>query len=250
MRARGPAHDEKGERRFYEAGARRPRRADAPAPALPRPLAAWLDLPWRERFRWLGRKAGEALPGTRRIASADRALLENRFLAGWAADPAIRSLLFVGCEWYTHEYAAMFGPERSRFRTIDVDPTKARYGAAGHLVAPLQDVAGHVAPASVDVVVCNGVYGWGIDDRDELARAFAASHRVLRAGGTLLLGWNDVPALAPFDPSEVAFAAGFAADERAGDGWRVRTDTPTRHTFDLYVSVGQGGEAATTLTAR
>jgi hypothetical protein len=51
------------------------------------------------------------------------------------------------------------------------------------------------------------------------------------------LGWNDVPALAPFDPVEVAVAAGFARDPARGDAWRLRTDTPTRHTFDSYVRV-------------
>jgi len=213
---------------------------------LPRPVAAWLGLPWPERWRWLKRKLRESLPGASRIESADRTLLEQELLAGYAADPALGTLLFVGCEWYTRHYAALFDPDRGRFRTIDIDPAKARHGAAGHIVAPLQDAAAHLAPASVDVIVCNGVYGFGIDERGELARAFAASHAVLRPGGALLLGWNDVPALAPFDPSEVALAAGFERDPARGPGWRVRTDTPSRHTFDFYLraSIPSGRDSA------
>ena len=199
-----------------------------------RPLAAWYGLPWRERWRWLKRKLRDALPGVERIQSADRSVLEAE-LRGYAADPALQALLFVGCEWYTRHYEAMFDPQRARFRTIDIDPRRARHGAASHVVAPLQDVSAHLAPASLDVVVCNGVYGFGIYDRGELERAFAASCAVLRPGGTMLLGWNDVPALAPFDPLDVALAAGFVRDPARGAGWRVRTDTPTRHTFDFYV---------------
>ena len=156
-------------------------------------------------------------------------------LAAYAADPALDVLLFVGCEWYTRHYQALFDPGRSRFRTIDIDPRRARYGASIHIVAPLQEVAAHVDAASVDVLVCNGVYGFGIYERGELERAFDASRVVLRPGGVLLLGWNDVPALAPFDPLPVALAAGFVLDPSRGPGWRVRTDTPTRHTFDYYV---------------
>jgi hypothetical protein len=206
----------------------------APVAHRLRPLAAWLGLPWPERWRWLKRKLRETLPGVERIQTADRAVLEAELL-GYAADPALRALLFVGCEWYTRHYEGLFDPERSRFRTIDIDPRRARHGASRHVVAPLQDVAAHLAPASLDVLVCNGVYGFGIYDRGELARALAASRVVLRPGGALLLGWNAVPALAPFDPLDVALAAGFARDPARGAGWRVRTDTPTRHTFDFYV---------------
>ncbi|MGZ8259589.1 MAG: hypothetical protein ACXWUL_03445 [Caldimonas sp.] len=207
-----------------------------------RPIAAWLELPWRERWRWLKRKLRDALPGAERIRSPDRALLETEILPGYAADPRLRALLFVGCDWYTRGYEALFAPDRSRFRTIDVDPRQARHGGAQHIVAALQDVAAHVAAASVDVVVCNGVYGFGIYERRELERAFVACCLVLRPGGALVLGWNDVAALAPFDPLEVALATGLVRDPARGAGWRVRTDTPTRHTFDHYVRAGTGGE--------
>ena len=203
---------------------------------MPRTIAIWLGLPWRDRWRWLSRKFGEAVLRAPRIATPDRVLLEQRVLPAYAADPSLRSLLFVGCEWYTREYAALFEPTSERFRTIDIDATKARHGHLGHIVAPLQEVASHVDEASVDVVVCNGVYGFGIDTRFELRRAFVAMHTILRPGGTLLLGWNDVPVLALFDPCALALEAGF---ERAESGvlgaWRVRTETPTRHTFDCYV---------------
>ena len=157
-------------------------------------------------------------------------------LPACAADASLRSLLFVGCEWYTRDYAALFEPTSERFRTIDIDAKKARHGHVGHIVAPLQEVASHLAQASVDVVVCNGVYGFGIDTRHELRRALVAMHTILRPGGTLLLGWNDVPVLAPFDPCALALEVGFERAERSVLGeWRVRTDTPTRHTFDSYV---------------
>ena len=225
-----------GRRATAQGGARR---GLSPArPRLPRAVAAWLGLPWRGRWQWLGRKAGELLHGGRRIHTPDRVVLEHFVLPTFAADPTLRALLFVGCGRYTRHYTALFAPASERFRTIDIDPRRARYGNTGHLVAPLQDVAEHLAPASVDAVVCNGVYGFGIYDRDELAEALRASYTVLRPGGRFVLGWNDVPAFAPFDPLEPMLGAGFVRDATLLGSWRVVTDTPTRHTFDAYIRAG------------
>lgn len=209
------------------AGVRRPR--------LPRGIAAWLGLPWRARWRWAGRKLGELIRGGDRIDTPDRVILERRLLPAFAADASLRSLLFVGCERYTRHYAALFAPATERFRTLDIDPRRARFGNRGHVVASLQDVARHLPAGSVDVVVCNGVYGFGIYERDKLAKALRASCGVLRPGGTFVLGWNDVAAFAPFDPLEVALAAGFVREASLLGAWRLATDPPTRHTFDIYV---------------
>ena len=203
---------------------------------LPKPLRAWLGLPWRQQLEYARRKLGDALPGRSHIRSADRGLLEDTVLPGFAADPSLGSLLFVGCDWYTRDYIERFAPRRERFRTVDIDPAKARFGAPGHVIAPMQEIDRHFAPGSIDVVIANGVYGFGIDDRVGLGAALAAAHAVLRPGGTLVLGWNDVPALAPFDPEAVAREAGFARSHANPLGaWRTTTGTPLRHTFDAYL---------------
>jgi SAM-dependent methyltransferase len=202
---------------------------------LPKALQAWFALPWPLLLAYTGRKVADTLPGRARIRTEDRRLLEDTLLAGFAADPTLRALLFVGCDWYTRDYVELFAPRRERFRTVDRDPAKARHGAVGHLVAPMQALDRHFAAGSVDAIVANGVFGFGIDDRSELAAAFAAAHRVLRPDGTLVFGWNDVRPLAPFDPAEVAGEAGFSRSSANPLGaWRTTTETPLRHTFDTY----------------
>ena len=96
--------------------------------------------------------------------------------------PSLGRLLFVGCDWYTREYVELFAPRRERYRTVDIDPAKARFGAPGHVIAPMQEIDRHFAPGSIDVIVANGVYGFGIDDRAGLGAAFAAARAVLAAG--------------------------------------------------------------------
>ena len=207
---------------------------------LPKVLQAWFALPWPLLLAYAGRKVVDTLPGRVGIRTDDRRLLEDTLLAGFAADATMRALLFVGCDWYTQGYGALFAPRSERFRTVDVDPAKARFGSPDHLVAPMQDLGRHCAPGSIDVIVANGVFGFGIDDRAALEAAFAAAHTVLKPAGTLVLGWNDVTPLAPFDPEPVALASGFVRSAAHPLGaWRTPTPTPLRHTFDAYAR-GEG----------
>ena len=208
---------------------------------LPKALQAWLALPWPLLLAYVGRKVTDTLPGRARIRTEDRRLLEDTLLPAFAADATLGALLFIGCDWYTQDYRALFAPRSERFRTVDIDPAKARFGSPDHLVAPMQEIDRHLAPGSIDVIVANGVYGFGIDDRAALGASFAAAHAVLRPAGTLVLGWNDVAPLAPFDPEPVALASGFVRSASNPLGaWRTTTATPLRHTFDAYAR-GEGG---------
>jgi hypothetical protein len=202
---------------------------------LPKALQAWFALPWPLLLAYAGRKVADTLPGRARIRTDDRRVLEDILLPAFAADATLRTLLFIGCDWYTQGYGALFAPRLERFRTVDVDPAKARFGSPGHVVAPMQELDRHLAPGRVDVIVANGVYGFGIDDRATLGAALAAAHAVLKPAGTLILGWNDVAALAPFDPEPLAIASGFVRSAANPLGaWRTATATPLRHTFDVY----------------
>lgn len=80
-------------------------------------------------------------------------------------------MLFVGCAWYAHRYERLL-PGRD-YWTIDPDPWKRRFGARRHVVAEFERLDAHVARGSFDLIVCNGVFGWGLDDRVDCERAFA-----------------------------------------------------------------------------
>jgi hypothetical protein len=70
------------------------------------------------------------------------------------------------------------------------------------VVAPMQELDRHFAPNSLGAIVCNGVLGWGLDEREDAERAFAACVECLRPGGLLVLGINDVPEKAVYPLSE------------------------------------------------
>ncbi len=137
----------------------------------------------------------------------DRLILENVVIPYYQLDPDVRNIVFVGCDWYTAGYERLFA--HKKFWTIDPDIAKAGFGAARHQIAPMRNLATLMAEGQADLVVCNGVIGWGLNDRDEAEASFEAAWRILRPGGHLIVGFNDRPPHIPFHPDELAALACF-----------------------------------------
>lgn len=167
------------------------------------------------------------------MRNADRETLERVILPGYAGREDIRRVLFVGCEWYTRHYEAML-PGRT-YVTIDPDPWKSRFGSQRHIVAGLEELATHVQPASLDLILCNGVVGWGLDDLDDCERAFGACFDALRPAGELVIGWNDVGEHRPVDLASLDALARFTRVAFAPLGTAQYLANPdNRHFFNFY----------------
>ena len=190
-------------------------------PALTQPAYAW---------RLVRKRLGLPLV----LQTEDRRVLEQIILPEYARDKSWQRVLFVGCDSYTAHYAAQYFPDRE-FWTLDPDPAQRRFGASRHVIAAFEELSRHFQPCSVDLILCNGVLGWGLDRREQCEAAFDQSFECLVPGGELLLGWNDVPERTPVPLEEMASLGRF---ERMTFGplgtWRYLTSTPYRHTFDFY----------------
>ncbi len=151
----------------------------------------------------------------------------------FAARPEFARVLFVGCAWYTRSYGVLF--REREYWTLDPDPAKRRWGAARHVVDSLAQVCRHFAEGSLDLVICNGVFGWGLDARVEVEAACGGCRRSLRRDGVLVLGWNDVAAHRPFAPDECSALKRFRP-YRFGplNASCYRSSTRNRHTFSFY----------------
>lgn len=163
----------------------------------------------------------------------DRTVLEKSILPWLAGQPGLQRVLFVGCDWYTSKYNRTFA--RHEYSTMDIDPVKRRYGSKRHIVDSMSGIGGHFAPRSLDLVICNGVYGWGLNDREEIDHAFASTWDCLRPGGMFLLGWNDIaphnevplrdiPALGRFESATITPLGTTSA----------RIDSPNNHVYSCY----------------
>jgi SAM-dependent methyltransferase len=167
-----------------------------------------------------------------RRVRADRHVLERRIFPWLLAAPDYRRILFVGCAWYTLHYPRLFSARE--FWTMECDPLLARFGGRRHVVDSCVRVGSHFAAESLDVVVCNGVYGFGLDDAAALDDSLRGFHDVLRPGGLLLFGWNNVDAHDPLRLAERNCFAGFR-HVRAGPLGAGRCEIPgrNRHTFEF-----------------
>ena len=122
----------------------------------------------------------------------DRRYMEAAILPAIAAIGP-RRLLDVGVEYYTAHYGRWFDQSVERW-TLDLNPDVVKYGVPGrHIQANVLDLGRHFEPSSLDVVMMNGPFGYGIDRVDEQVRTLEVAHGVMRPGGWLLIGWDRAP---------------------------------------------------------
>jgi len=168
------------------------------------------------------------------LHTEDRRILEQVIFPYYANRNDMHTVLFVGCQWYTRQYEKTYFP-RQTFWTIEPLRDARRYGASHHVVAPLESLADFFPEETFDLIICNGVYGLGLDSRVHCDAAFAQCHSRLRRGGHFVLGWNDTPELAPVPPEHIA---SFGLFRRVNfpefSTWRFVTQIEQRHVFDFY----------------
>jgi SAM-dependent methyltransferase len=181
-------------------------------------------------MRVLRKRLGLSTP----LDTEDRRVLEQVIFPYYAADPSFKSILFVGCNTYTLHYQQRFFPN-SDYWTIEPDPSLRKFGAVQHVIAPLEEVGKHFPAARFDLIICNGVFGWGLDRAEQLEAAFSQCHACLREGGHLVFGWDDIPRRTPVSLAQISSIAKFRQFTFPPlHTWRYLTDTPYRHTFDFY----------------
>ena len=121
----------------------------------------------------------------------DRQYMENTILPALASSRPSR-VLDVGVESYSAHYGQWFPPEPiCEYWTLDLNPAVARLRPQHrHVVANILDVGSFFKPESLDVVIMNGPFGYGIDRIDEQERTIEEVRRLLKPGGRLVVGWD------------------------------------------------------------
>lgn len=168
------------------------------------------------------------------LGTRDRTVLEREILPWLSAQPSLRRVLFVGCEWYTYGYRKWFSTDT--YWTLDYAPEKRVFGSDRlHITDSMTRLAAHFEPASLDLIICNGVFGWGLNAPIDIEAAFSAAHRALRPGGFFLLGWNDVPKRRPVPIESIAALRAFMPAPLGPLGvTQFLTKGPNRHTYTLF----------------
>jgi spermidine synthase len=102
-------------------------------------------------------------------------------------------------------------------------------------VAPLQDLGWHFQPRTLDLIICNGVYGWGLNKRSEIEASFTECRESLREDGILIIGWDDCEPLNPCPLSTWQCLRGFRPFVFPPlQTSEFVTATSHRHTYSFY----------------
>lgn len=178
----------------------------------------------------LRRRLNMAVP----MMTEDRRVLERIIFQHYRRDPQIKKVLFVGCELYTAHYQRYYFAAHD-YWTVDSDLTRRKFGARQHITARLEELGRFFPSGFFNLIICNGVYGWGLNKLEDCEAAISQCHACLADAGHMLLGWNDVPERDPIPLSLVTSLALFAPYMFPDFGaCRYLTDTPYRHTYNFY----------------
>lgn len=123
--------------------------------------------------------------------SPARKLLEDTIISHFASHDDLSKVLFVGCDWYTNHYKSFF--RNCEFWTIDPSPKQARYGSKNHIIDFLENLNQHIEDGYFDLIICNGVLGFGLNDKELAEQAFDRCYQCLSAGGVFVIGCDDSP---------------------------------------------------------
>lgn len=118
----------------------------------------------------------------------DRKLLERVFLPNLASDPSVRRILFVGTANYCN-YGNVF--RGSEYVTIDPSQAGAQGGGQKHIMDRLANLGSYYPKEYFDLIILNGVLGWGLDDPDDIETSMWTCFTHLHSGGRLLIGLNE-----------------------------------------------------------
>ena len=163
----------------------------------------------------------------------DRRVLEQIIFPYFLRLPDTRRVLFVGCDWYTKHYERAFFADRE-YWTLDISEKARKFGGTRHIVAGMQNLGTRFAAGYFDLIVCNGVYGFGLDTVEECNLAIDAACTGVRDGGYFVFGWDDIPERTPVPLESIAALAKFERFAPARLGFRYLSDTPYRHTYEFF----------------
>jgi hypothetical protein len=167
------------------------------------------------------------------IVSHDRVILEQVILPTFANATTIQKLLFVGCAAYTQRYKDIF--INKEYWTIDPKRVKKKYGSERHIVDSIIKIETYIKKGYFDVIIMNGVIGFGLNLIGDIEQAINACYATLARQGILLVGWNDTDRRIPTDIRAIHALGKFRPYHfEPLQTCHYRTEGWQRHTLSFY----------------
>jgi hypothetical protein len=166
------------------------------------------------------------------LRKPDRRYMEKTLLPAFARS-APKRVLNVGTQIYCRHYETIFAKAGSEFWTMDIAPEAAEFGAPGrHVVGSVVQADQYFKPNYFDLILLNGVFGFGVNEKNDRTQTLAALRKLIRPGGVLLVGWNNDKT--EDDVVALARATGFHYGNPLGLPPRMAFEN--RHVYDLFTA--------------
>jgi len=129
----------------------------------------------------------------------DRNVLENIIFPYLLAEYDLKTVLDIGREDYQEFYNVFF--KNQELWTLDFNPEHEEFGSPNrHIIDDAVNIKKHFQSEYFDLVLINGVIGWGLDDKEKIEKTIAGIIEILKPNGILVIGWNnfkDIPVINP-----------------------------------------------------
>lgn len=123
----------------------------------------------------------------------DRNVLERKIFPWVLANLEPHKILDIGREEYQKFYNKFFA--KRELWTMDFDPERHEWGSKDHIIGDAAEVGEHFRENYFDFILMNGVYGWGLNEKEKIEKCFEGIYRILKPGGLFILGYNDWDAI-------------------------------------------------------
>ena len=128
---------------------------------------------------------------------------EGRYIIERKIFPKIKNkkVLLIGCASYTSDYPKKL--QGNELYSIDVDKDVLKYGAKNHIVGSVVEIDKYFEKEFFDVILFFGVFGFGLDDKENAEKALKNCHKVLKKDGITMLMWQNIPKHDQINPREL-----------------------------------------------
>lgn len=132
----------------------------------------------------------------------DRNVLENIIFPYLLANFDLKTVLDIGREDYQEFYNIIF--KNQEFWTLDYNPEHQEFGAPGrHIIDDAGNVKKYWQDNYFDLIILNGVIGWGLNDIEKIENALSGIIDILKPGGLLIIGWNNFKDVDVVNPDSI-----------------------------------------------
>ena len=141
-------------------------------------------------------------------------------------------ILDIGREDYQKFYNLFF--HGRELWTLDKDPARREFGADNHIVDDVSNLKKYFPANYFNFILMNGVFGWGLNDKETVEKTLAAIYEVLQPGGLFVFGWNDTADLTPVPLKKIKALARFKPFYFKPLGSTIFKAKTGEHTYGFY----------------